>query len=68
MDEQTVQDIIMIAGMFVLRIGLPLLLMLGLGYLHQYRQRLARSSLLQKQMEPEKEANNPLLQCSQQQA
>ena len=32
---QTVQDIIVIGGMFLLRIGLPLLIVVGVGYLIQ---------------------------------
>ena len=35
MNAQTVQDIFVIAGMFFLRIGLPLLLVMGIGYLIQ---------------------------------
>ena len=35
MSAQTIQDIIVIAGMFFLRIGLPLLLVMGIGYLIQ---------------------------------
>jgi len=35
MNAQTIQDILVIAGMFFLRIGLPLLLVIGIGYLIQ---------------------------------
>ena len=35
MSGQTLQDIIVIAGMFFLRIGLPLLVVVGIGYLVQ---------------------------------
>ena len=35
MNGQTIQDILVIAGMFFLRIGLPLLIILGIGYLIQ---------------------------------
>ena len=35
MNGQTIQDILVIAGMFFLRIGLPLLLVIGIGYLIQ---------------------------------
>lgn len=35
MNTQTIQDILVIAGMFFLRIGLPLLLVMGVGYLIQ---------------------------------
>jgi len=35
MSAQTIQDIIVIAGMFFLRIGLPLLVVIGIGYLIQ---------------------------------
>jgi len=35
MSAQTIQDILVIAGMFFLRIGLPLLLVMGIGYLIQ---------------------------------
>jgi hypothetical protein len=35
MNTQTIQDILVIAGMFFLRIGLPLLLVMGIGYLIQ---------------------------------
>ena len=35
MSAQTIQDIIVIAGMFFLRIGLPLLVVVGIGYLIQ---------------------------------
>ena len=35
MDGQTIQDILVIAGMFFLRIGLPLLVVMGIGYLIQ---------------------------------
>jgi len=35
MNGQTIQDILVIAGMFFLRIGLPLLLVMGIGYLIQ---------------------------------
>lgn len=35
MSAQTVQDIIVIAGMFLLRVGLPLLIVVGIGYLIQ---------------------------------
>jgi len=37
MNGQTVQDILVIAGMFFLRIGLPLLIVMGIGYLIQRR-------------------------------
>ncbi len=33
MSTQTIQDIIVIAGMFFLRVGLPLLIVIGVGYL-----------------------------------
>jgi hypothetical protein len=33
--NQTIQDVAVIAGMFFLRIGLPLLLVMGVGYLIQ---------------------------------
>jgi hypothetical protein len=35
MNGQTIQDIVVIAGMFFLRIGLPLILVMGIGYLIQ---------------------------------
>ncbi len=35
MNTQTIQDILVIAGMFFLRIGLPLLITMGVGYLIQ---------------------------------
>ena len=35
MDTQVIRDAIVMAGMFSLRIGLPFLLLLGLGYLGQ---------------------------------
>ena len=35
MSGQTLEDIIVIAGMFFLRIGLPLLVVVGIGYLVQ---------------------------------
>jgi hypothetical protein len=35
MNGQTIQDIIVIAGMFFVRIGLPLLIVMGVGYLIQ---------------------------------
>lgn len=35
MGGQTIQDILVIAGMFFFRIGLPLLLVMGIGYLIQ---------------------------------
>lgn len=35
MNAQTVQDIFVVAGMFFLRIGLPLLVVMGVGYLIQ---------------------------------
>jgi hypothetical protein len=35
MNTQTIQDILVIAGMFFLRIGLPLLIVMGIGYLIQ---------------------------------
>ena len=35
MNAQTIQDIFVIAGMFFLRIGLPLLVVMGVGYLIQ---------------------------------
>ena len=35
MNTQTIQDIFVIAGMFFLRIGLPLLVVMGVGYLIQ---------------------------------
>ena len=35
MDGQTIQDILVVAGMFFLRIGLPLLIVMGIGYLIQ---------------------------------
>ena len=35
MNTQTIQDILVIAGMFFLRIGLPLLVVMGIGYLIQ---------------------------------
>ncbi len=35
MNSQLIQDIIVIAGMFFLRIGLPLILVMGIGYLIQ---------------------------------
>ena len=35
MNTQTIQDIFVIAGMFVLRIGLPLVIVVGIGYLIQ---------------------------------
>lgn len=35
MNAQTIQDILVIAGMFFLRIGVPLLLVIGIGYLIQ---------------------------------
>lgn len=35
MNAQTIQDIVVITGMFFLRIGLPLLLVMGIGYLIQ---------------------------------
>ena len=35
MSAQTFQDIIVIAGMFFLRVGLPLLIVIGIGYLIQ---------------------------------
>jgi len=35
MNAQTIQDILVIAGMFFLRIGVPLLLVMGIGYLIQ---------------------------------
>ena len=35
MNAQTIQDIFVVAGMFFLRIGLPLLLVMGMGYLIQ---------------------------------
>ena len=38
MDTQTIQDVIVIAGMFFVRIGLPLLLVMGLGYLRSWRR------------------------------
>ncbi len=33
MDSQTLQDIVVVAGMFFLRLGLPLLIVIGVGYL-----------------------------------
>ncbi len=35
MNGQTIQDIFVIAGMFFLRLGLPLLIVVGVGYLIQ---------------------------------
>jgi hypothetical protein len=35
MNGQTIQDIFVITGMFLLRIGLPLVLVMGVGYLIQ---------------------------------
>jgi hypothetical protein len=35
MNTQTIQDILIIGGMFFLRIGLPLLIVIGIGYLIQ---------------------------------
>jgi hypothetical protein len=35
MNGQTIQDILVIAGMFFLRVGLPLLIVMGIGYLIQ---------------------------------
>ena len=35
MNAQTIQDIFIVAGMFFLRIGLPLIVVMGLGYLIQ---------------------------------
>jgi hypothetical protein len=35
MSAQTIQDIIVIGGMFFLRVGLPLLVVMGIGYLIQ---------------------------------
>jgi hypothetical protein len=35
MSAQTIQDILVVAGMFFLRIGLPLLIVMGIGYLIQ---------------------------------
>lgn len=35
MNTQLIQDIFVIAGMFFLRIGLPLILVMGIGYLIQ---------------------------------
>jgi hypothetical protein len=35
MSGQTIQDIIVVAGMFFVRIGLPLLIVMGVGYLIQ---------------------------------
>ncbi len=35
MNGQTIQDIVVLAGMFFLRIGLPLLIVIGVGYLIQ---------------------------------
>jgi len=35
MNAQTIQDIFVVAGMFFLRIGLPLLVVMGVGYLIQ---------------------------------
>jgi hypothetical protein len=35
MNGQTIQDIFVIAGMFFLRIGLPVILVMGIGYLIQ---------------------------------
>jgi hypothetical protein len=35
MNAQTIQDIAVIAGMFFLRVGLPLLVVMGVGYLIQ---------------------------------
>ncbi len=35
MNNQTIQDILVIGGMFFLRIGLPLLIVMGIGYLIQ---------------------------------
>lgn len=35
MNVQTIQDILTVAGMFFLRVGLPLLIVMGIGYLIQ---------------------------------
>jgi hypothetical protein len=35
MNGQTIQDILVIAGMFFVRIGIPLLIVMGIGYLIQ---------------------------------